>query len=223
MKRMVLVSLVLALLMAVFCPALAETVKTPASDGSMNVRKGPGVGYEVVTWVKNGESVTVLESGKSWTKIKVDKSGKVGYIKTSALSSDSAAPAPADKSHTLGSVATKYATSNVNVRKGPGTKYEALFSISRNAKLEILGEEGNWFLVRTETGKTGYISKNYVSGGIRKSTTANVHLRADASSKRASLTVLSKGTKVTATSVTGNWTKILLNGQIGYVYSKYLK
>ena len=49
MKRMVLVSLVLALLMAVFCPALAETVKTPASDGSMNVRRGPGVGYEVVT------------------------------------------------------------------------------------------------------------------------------------------------------------------------------
>ena len=43
MKRMVLVSLVLALLMAVFCPALAETVKTPASDGSMNVRRGPGV------------------------------------------------------------------------------------------------------------------------------------------------------------------------------------
>ena len=77
--------------------------------------------------------------------------------------------------------------------------------------------------MRTENGKTGYISKNYVSGGIRKSTTANVHLRADASSKSASLTVLSRGTKVTATSVTGNWTKILLNGQIGYVYSKYLK
>ena len=89
-----LVSLVLALLMAVFCPALAETVKTPASDGSMNVRRGPGVGYEVVTWVKNGQKVTVLESGKSWTKIKVDKSGKVGYIKTSALSDGSAAPAP---------------------------------------------------------------------------------------------------------------------------------
>ena len=154
MKRMVLVSLVLALLMAVFCPALAETVKTPASDGSMNVRRGPGVGYEVVTWVKNGQKVTVLESGKSWTKIKVDKNGKVGYIKTSALSSDSAAPAPADKSHTLGAVATKYAASNVNVRKGPGTRYEALFSISRNAKLEILGEEGNWFLVRTENGTT---------------------------------------------------------------------
>ena len=222
MKRMVLVSLVLALLMAVFCPALAETVKTPASDGSMNVRKGPGVGYEVVTWVKNGQTVTVLEGGKIWTKIKVDKSGKVGYIKTYALSKDASAPAT-DAAHTLGSVATKYASSNVNVRKGPGTKYEALFSISRNARLEILGEEGNWFLVRTENGKTGYISKNYVSGGIRKTATANVHLRADASSKSASLTVLAKGTKVTATSVTGNWTKILLGGQIGYVYSKYLK
>lgn len=220
MKRMVRISLVLVLLMAMLCPALAETVKTPASDGSMNVRKGPGVGYEVVTWVKNGQKVTVLESGKSWTKIKVDKSGKVGYIKTSALSD--AAPAP-EASCTLGSVATRYASSNVNVRKGPGTKYEVLFSISRNAKLEILGEEGNWYLVRTENGKTGYISKSYVSGGIRKTTTANVHLRADASAKSASLTVLAKGTKVTATSVTGSWTKILLNGQLGYVYSKYLK
>lgn len=221
MKRMALVSLVLALLMAVLCPALGETVKTPASDGSMNVRKGPGVGYEVVTWVKNGQTVTVLESGKTWTKIKVDKSGKVGYIKTSALSGTSAPTA--DAAYTLGSVATRYASSNVNVRKGPGTGYEALFTVSRNARLEILGEEGNWYLVRTENGKTGYISKSYVSGGIRKTTTANVHLRADTSSKSASLTVLAKGAKVTATSVTGRWTKVLLNGQLGYVYSKYLK
>lgn len=212
--------LVLALSMAF--AAAAEVVKTPAADGSMNVRKGPGTNYEVVTWVKNGQAITVLENAGKWTKIRVNSTGKEGYMKSDCIAQNAAGGSDEGQS-ALVSVATRFPGSVVNVRKGPGTQYAVAFKTVQGAGLTVTGESGNWALIRTADGKTGYVSKNYISGGISKTTTANVNFRAGAGMSFASTAVLAKGTRVTATSVSGNWTKVTVNGATGYVYSQYLK
>lgn len=220
MKRFGLGILCLVLLLTAAFSAAAEVVKTPTADGSMNVRKGPGTNYEVVTWVKNGQAITVLETVGSWTKIRVNSTGKEGYMKSSSVAKDGEAESSESD---LVSVATRYAGSVVNVRKGPGTQYAVAFKTVQGAGLTVTGGSGNWALIKSNDGKTGYISKNYISSGVSKTTTANVNFRSGAGSSFASTAVLAKGTRVTATSVSGNWTKVTVNGATGYVYSQYLK
>lgn len=219
MKKTILASILVLALICLSAAGLAETVKTPASDGSLNVRSGPGTGYSVVTWVKNGQAITVLENTSPWSKIKVNSTGKTGYIKAKYISGGSE-PSPEG---TLGTVTTKYAGSVVNVRKGPGTDNAVSFKLTSGARVHINGESGNWYLIQADNGKTGYISRNYVTVGSRKTTTTAVNLRAGAGTGYDIITVVYKGTPVTAKSVTGNWTLVSVNGKTGYIYSTYLK
>ncbi len=87
-------SLVLAVLLALSMaamPALAAsistTVKTTNRGDVLNVRKGPHKGNTpVVDYVTNGTKITLLttydsDEGEAWNKIKVNKTGAVGYLK----------------------------------------------------------------------------------------------------------------------------------------------
>ena len=220
-KKITSLALLIALILSFAVFANAENVKTTYEDGSLNVRSGPGTNYKVVGWVRNGQKITVLKEEGAWTKIVVDATGKTGYIKSSFIEKEEAfTEKPV---YALGSVKTKYAASTVNVRRGPGTKHEAEFALKSGAKLRILGESANWYLIETDDGKTGYISKNYVALGVKGETTANVNMRKGPASNTPSLGVVPKGSSVTLTGVTGNWTEVSLNGNTGYIYSKYVK
>ncbi len=56
------------------------------------------------------------------------------------------------------------ANSSLNVRSGPGTKYEVIASVNGGELVEITGETDNgWYRIRLdEEGKTGYVSCKYV-------------------------------------------------------------
>lgn len=211
-----------ALMISLSGTANAEYIKTPAKDGSLNVRKGPGTNYAVQTWVKNGQEITVLEKGGLWSEIRVNANGKTGYVKTAYI--DFAPESTfVGAVYALGRVKTKYASSTVNLRKGPSTAY-AVETKARNGEcIRILGESGNWYLVEAENGKTGYISKNYIAQGAYGTTAANVHLRSGAGTGFASMGVLAKGTQVLKTGVTGSWTEVQTENGTGFVYSKYVK
>ncbi|MBR3929763.1 MAG: SH3 domain-containing protein [Clostridia bacterium] len=221
-KKLLSMALLLLLVLSFAAFASAENVKTTYEDGSLNVRLGPGTNYKVVGWVRNGQKITVLEDEGAWTKIIVDATGITGYIKSSYIEKE--APAPQVRPvYSLGSVKTKYASSLVNVRRGPGTKHEAEFALASGAKMRILGESANWYLIQAEDGKTGYISKNYAALGVKGETTANVNMRQGAGSSTPSLGIVPKGTKITLTGVTGNWTEVEYSGSTGFIYTKYVK
>lgn len=52
--------------------------------------------------------------------------------------------------------------------------------------------------------------------------TTRVHVRAQPTTRSASLTILSPGAKVSASGTVNGWTKITWRGRVAYVYSKYL-
>ena len=220
-KKITSLVLLIVLVLSFAVVSNAENVKTAYEDGSLNVRSGPGTNYKVVGWVRNGQKITVVEETGAWTKIVVDATGKTGYIKSSYIEKEALYT---DKPvYALGSVKTRYTTSTVNVRRGPGTGHEAVFSLASGTGMRILGESANWYLIETEDGRTGYISKNYTALGVKGETTANVNMRKGPASNTPSLGVVPKGTSVTLTGVTGNWTEVTLNGNIGFIYTKYVK
>lgn len=52
---------------------------------------------------------------------------------------------------------------NINLRKGPGTKYSILWEYGNGYPLEILRKKGNWVKVRDFEKDTGWIHKSLLS------------------------------------------------------------
>ena len=52
----------------------------------VNMRQGPGTNYSILSRLLSDDKVTVLEdSGTGWLRLKVDKTGRVGWIAASLL------------------------------------------------------------------------------------------------------------------------------------------
>lgn len=64
-----------------------------------------------------------------------------------------------------GTVKTK--GSNLNVRKGPGTKYSIMGKYKNKASVILTGYKNGWYQV-DYNGKTGYVSGNYISTSDKK-------------------------------------------------------
>ena len=220
------------MLVMVASVALAETVYVSQDGGSLKVRSGPGTNYEVAGYVQHGESVNVLDRGDSWSQIKVVRTGKVGYIKTRYLSNGSSGgstggsgtPSTGTAStYEPATIMTKTLGGAVNLRSGAGTGYSSLGTLSRGNFLKVIGREGDWVKVNTTNAKTGYVHKNYVSFGVKGTTTGNVNFRKGPGTSYGVIRTLSTGTTVTVTSVEGKWAKVSANGTTGYISTSYFK
>jgi uncharacterized protein YraI len=62
------------------------------------------------------------------------------------------------------SAAPAYATSNVNVRSGPGTGYAVVDALRRGDRVDIQYCRGSWCFVE-KRGPDGWVSSNYLSSG----------------------------------------------------------
>ena len=128
----------------------AKTICTTRTR--VNVRKGPGIRYSVITTLKKGKKVTKVGTLGSWSVVKIQS--KKYYIKSSYLKK-----------------LYKYiyvAGDGVNLRSGPGTNYRVSAVLPRNTRLKCTARIGNWMKV-TYNGSIAYISKPLTS--IRKTTT----------------------------------------------------
>ena len=56
------------------------------------------------------------------------------------------------------------ATTNVNVRSGPGSSYSAIDTLRRNEVVEVTGCRGGWCYVE-KAGPDGWVSSNYLQSG----------------------------------------------------------
>ncbi len=54
------------------------------------------------------------------------------------------------------------ATTNVNLRSGPGTSYDTIGSLGTNESVTVIGEDGGWLNVVIANGSEGWVSGNYV-------------------------------------------------------------
>ena len=213
--------------------ASGTTVYVSQSGGSLKVRTGPGTVFGIAGYVKHGQSISVIERGTTWSKIKVTSSGVTGYIKTQYISgftggssssgSSSAGTVSLPDSYDAASIMTRTAFGTVNLRKGAGTGYGSVAKLGRGTKLAVTGKSGDWYKVQTADGRTGYIRKDYVSFGLTCATTGNVNFRKGAGTGYGIIRELSKGTGVIVHSVSGKWAKVTAGGKDGYVHINYLK
>ena len=162
------------------------TPNATVTGGNINVRIGPGTGYDRIAVVGTGKRVTLLGEEGGWVKIGFD--GKVGYLLGTYLTPDAgamesvvAAEAAADDFPTITVEAVALSADDaegtpsesrpgvitggtINVRVGPSTDSDRITQVSTGKKVTILGEENGWFQIGFD-GKTGYVLSKYVYEG----------------------------------------------------------
>lgn len=229
------VSIVLSILLALalMLPALAsaETVSLAYSNGSLTLRKGPGTEYGAAGYLKHGDSITVLESGDVWSKIKTS-AGKTGYIKNLYIKGTGSNYASGTTYFT--NRFTVYTTGNVNFRAGASTDTKSMGVLAKGTQLTALGENGDFYLVKNSAETQGYVSKKWVSktnGGSSvepaatyKTVTASaVHMRDKGGMSGKIIKTIYKGAKVKLIKSGNYWDFVEYNGTQGWIKKTYLK
>ena len=147
------------ILMAAFAmagSASAATTATVDSKEGLNVRSGPGVDYGILFALPDKTTVTVIEKDGGWYKISYE--GKTGYASGDYLVIQQTGDSDGD---VIGKTGTVNSLIGLNVRSGPGSGYELLFTLNNNATVDIIGKSGSWYQI-SYNGRTGYVSSEYI-------------------------------------------------------------
>ncbi|KHS58035.1 hypothetical protein QX51_05045 [Terrisporobacter othiniensis] len=191
----------------------------------VHFRTGAGTNYSSMGVLDEGTKVTYLSSSGNWTKVQYNS--KTGYICSDYL----------EKEQSTSTTSTMYVTPDVglNVRKGPGTSYSKVTTLSKGTAVTVHSTSDGWSKI-TANGVEGYVSSQYLSSkkpsssNGSTSTTSTMYVTPDVGlnvrkgpgTSYSKITKLSKGTAVTVHSTSNGWSKITANGVEGYVSSEYL-
>lgn len=133
----------------------------------LNVRKGAGTNYGILGTLNNGATVTAVSESGGWLQINYqNQTGWISKKYTKAGGSSSGGSSSGGGSSSSGAE-TKTGTvtcTTLNVRKGAGTGYGILGTLSNGQSFSYTSESNGWLQI-AYNGGTGWISKKYTSVG----------------------------------------------------------
>ncbi len=155
---------------------LLATVIVP----SINVRAENSESAEVIGSAAAGEKFALLYEENGWSQIAYNN--KVGWMQSDLIeispgtievapeTADTTAAAT-DESASAGSTVV-VTLDGVNVRSGPTTTSDVLFVAEKNQTFDLLGQEGDFYLITDKDGNKGYVASWLVQKTGSSKTTA---------------------------------------------------
>lgn len=112
---------------------------------------------------------------------------EIGVVSKSYVKTSSSAPKGA-KTYTSMSVKTVSTTDKVNLRRGPGTNFAKITTVSKGTSLKAVGYIDNWYIVVTSKNQVGCIRKDLLkttstSTGTTSNTTTSTSFSMSANEK----------------------------------------
>ena len=234
MKRVFAILLVMMLCIAMLPATAFAGSKTVyiINNGTIYLRAGAGRTYEALGTVKHGDTVSVKGSSGEWSKVKVARTGKTGWIKTMYFDGTT-------KWLGTGIHAIKTSTT-LNLRRGPSTSYSIKSLLYPDDTVKVMETENSWAKVTVSAdGLIGWIPIKYVGEIVTPSpavtvvpasqrkvyhvTASALNLRKGPGTSYAKVGVLYSGQAVAVLMISGNWYKVFTPyGAIGWVSRNYL-
>ena len=142
MKVQSIITFLLIMLLAGTASAERLAVSAPVA----NIRSGPGTSHNVLWKVEKYFPLRVIEKSGEWYHFE-DFEGDKGWVHQSLVSKISA-------------VVTK--NNACNIRSGPGTSNEIIFTVEKGIPFRVLKREGSWLHIEHADGDKGWIHKSLV-------------------------------------------------------------
>ncbi|MBQ8160845.1 MAG: SH3 domain-containing protein [Clostridia bacterium] len=223
----------------------ATTVKayvTSANGKAVNVREGAGKNYRAIAKLDVGTEVTVNGTEDEWTRIAFE--GKEGYIQSVYLTSDAKAakgkptPTPVSQVKWIDS----QNAGSVHIRKGPAKGTSSLGTLPSGTQVTVISVKNNWTEVKAGD-LTGYVMTKYLSDTkpavqeetksaqtdtkekdmyVINPTGAAVNVRSKATSSAKVIAKYDIGTKVHVEDSNHSWSRITMDGGVGYIMNRLL-
>jgi len=133
-------------------------------DGRLNLRRGPGTSYAVISVMPSGASVELMGSAQGGF-YPVRYNGTKGWASADYLSTGGAAPQPGTTPTPGGTGAVpvgpsvtdnKVTTAALNMRQGPGSSYAVVIVLPPGTQVDIMGAANGSFLPVRWAGRTGW-------------------------------------------------------------------
>ena len=200
------------------------------TSSSVNIRSGPGTGYEKVGAAKINDQYRVIRIQDGWYQIEFNdaKSG-IGWVIEDYVKTSTTDKLPVTVSAT---------SSAVNVRLGPGTNYAKVDSITVGRNYTVVGESKDWYKITLNDKTTGYLAKWLVkavfapdvnpydlAGALKKATinVANANMRATPGSGGSLVGTLKHGATVALVERSGDWYNVIAEtGLKGWIVAAHM-
>lgn len=215
----------------------SSTSTITVTGSSVNVRKGAGKSYGIVTSVKKGKTypytTTKKVNGVTWYKITVN-SKTSGWIIGTYVKVNSTTSSSGNTSTTSDECTLKITANSLNVRKGAGTGYGIITSVKKGKTYPYTATKKvngvTWYKIKVSNSVSGWVSGKYISLVTYKVkvTGGTVNVRKGAGTGYGVLTSVKKGnTYVCSASKKVNgvtWYKIKVSNSVtGWISGKYAK
>lgn len=134
---------------------LRDVYVTSTNGKGVNLRSSAYKGNNVIGFYEVGTKAGLISKGASWSLIHID--GKTGYMMNQFLTNTKPDPVePTGKSYVI-----SYNGKSVNLRDGPGKKYQVLGAYSPGTPVTVITVGTEWDFVRIN-GKYGYMMDQYI-------------------------------------------------------------
>ena len=210
--------------------AANSTAYVNTNTRGLNLRAEPN--GDVLGSYPRGTKVTVLSTNGKWSKVSVD--GKTGYMETRWLSAKTVNSGSSVAKPAAGTAVVNNPrdTQVLFLRREASVNSESLGYYRNGKTVTLLARQGDWYKVSVD-GKTGYMMAKYlkvtseIHNGTARVFNANggsyVNFRSRASLSASVIGTVPVGTTVTVLEKTTDWTKVEVNGKVGYISTWFLK
>lgn len=106
-----------------------------------NIRSGPGTDYDILWKVEKYHPLTIVKKTSKWCRIK-DFEADQGWISRSLLKKIPAVVLKKD---------------NCNIRSGPGTQFDVVFTAEKGIPFKVLKRKKDWIHVQHADGDKGWV------------------------------------------------------------------
>ena len=210
---------------------LEATVRTNTGIG-LNLREEPGTDGAIITSVRNGDTVIVLQKGADWSRVRVNN--QEGFMSTKYLRFGSQSTAPSTGKVAV--VNNPKDTQVLNLRQTASLDAKVLDYYRNGVKVTILNAGSTWHKVQVEDGKIGYMMAKFLKvtgdeGAVQpfqaKVINVNggsyVNFRKGASLSAGIIDRVDVGSSVTVIEHGTDWCKVVVDGVEGYMSTWFLK
>ena len=207
------------------------SVQTNSGIG-LNLREEPSTDGAIISSVKNGDTVTVLQKGNDWCRVSVD--GEEGFMSTKYLRFSSQTSSSATGK--IAVVNNPRDTQVLNLRQSASLNAKVLEYYRNGVEVTILKAGTTWHKVQVEDGKVGYMMAKFLKVTGEEGTVqpfqaevinvnggSYVNLRKGASLSAGIIDRIAVGSTVTVTEHGVDWCKVVIDGVEGYMSTWFLK